>query len=211
MAPAIVMQIARQTARDENGVASAQYTRTFDVRTAASSRHDQMIFTAVYSSGDLVRIRIMSETLGGKDATAAQLAQTESDYEHPKSTELFRAPWDPRYTSEYTYSVVNPTTIAFTSLISDKAHGSGTFTIDRQNHVTAYQYKMSANYQYVTSGTVSGERAQVLPGYWALTHEIQQYTGRYGLFPGSATTDIVQASFRRFASLSDAERTSLRQ
>lgn len=208
MLPAIVTQVAHQTGQDENGVASAQYTRTFDVHAGSASRHDHMIFAAVYSNGDLVHIHIASDTLGGKNATEAQLAQTKSDYEHPKSTDLFRAPWDPRYTSEYNYRVVSPTTIAFTSLVTDKAHGTGTFTIDGQNHVTAYQYTMSANYEYVTSGTVSGERAQVLPGYWAVTHEVQQFTGKYGLIPGAATTDITQASFRRFTSLSDAQETT---
>lgn len=205
MVPAIVTQISHQTAQDESGVTSAQYTRTFDVHAGSASRHDHMIFSAVYSNGDLVHIHITSDTLGGKNATSTQLAQTESDYEHPKSTDLFRAPWDSRYTSEYNYQIVTPTTIAFTSLVTDKAHGSGTFTIDAQNHVTAYQYKMSANYEYVTSGTVSGERAQVLPGYWAVTHEVQQYTGKYGLVPGGATTDITQASFRRFTSVSEAQ------
>jgi hypothetical protein len=206
--PAIVTQVAHQTAQDERGVASAQYTRTFDVHAGPANRHDHMIFTAVYSNGDLVHVHITSDTLGGKNATASQRAQTESAYEHPKSTDLFRAPWDPRYTSEYNYRIVDPTTIAFTSLVTDTAHGSGTFTIDEQNHVTAYQYKMSANYEYVTSGTVSGERAQVLPGYWAVAHEVQHYTGKYGPVPGGATTDITQASFRRFASVSDAQGSS---
>lgn len=208
MVPAIITQVAHQTAQDQNGVASAQYTRTFDVHAGSASRHDHMIFTAVYSSGDLVHIHITTDTLGAKDATSSQLAQTKSDYEHPKATDQFRPPWDPRYLNEYTYRVIDPTTIAFTSLVADKAHGSGTFTIDAQDHVTAYRYTMSANYEYVTTGTVSGERAQVLPGYWAVTHEVQQYTGKYGLVPGGATTDITQASFRQFASLSDAEENS---
>lgn len=206
MVPAIVTQVAHQTAQDQSGVASAQYTRAFDVHAGAGSRHDRMIFTAIYSNGDLVKVHITSDTLGGKNATPAQLAQTTSDYE--KGTDTFRPPWDLRYTGDYNYHIVNPTTIAFNSLVTDKAHGSGTFTIDAHNHVTAYQYKMSANYEYVTSGTVSGERAQVMPGYWAVTHEIQQFTGKYGLFPGAATTDITQASFRRFASVSDAQAAS---
>ena len=205
MVPTIVTQVAHQAVQDDSGVASAQYTRTFDVHAGAASRHDHMIFTAIYSNGDLVRIHISSDTLGGKNATPAELAQTESQYEHPKPTELFRAPWDQRYLGEYNYRIVDPTTIAFTSLVNDKAHGSGTFTIDAQNHVVAYQYTMSANYEYVTTGTVSGQRAQVLPGYWAVTHEVQQYSGKYGLVPGGATTDIRQATFRRFTSVSDAQ------
>ena len=205
MVPAIVTQVTHQAAKDDSGVASAQYTRTFDVHAGAASRHDHMIFTGVYSNGDLVYIHIASDTLGDKNATSAELAQTESQYEHPKATELFRAPWDQRYVSEYNYQVVNPTTIAFTSLVNDKAHGTGTFSIDAQDHVIAYQYTMSANYEYVTKGTVSGQRAQVMPGYWAVTHEVQQYVGKYGLVPGGATTDITQASFRRFSSVSDAQ------
>ena len=206
--PAIVAQVAQQTAQDQSGVASTQYTRTFDVHAGTSSRHDHMIFTGVYTNGDLAYIHITSDTLGGKDASSSQLAQTKMDYEHPKSTDQFRPPWDQRYISEYAYQVVNPTTIAFTSLVTDKAHGSGSFTIDMQNHVVAYQYTMSANYKYVTKGTVTGQRAEVLPGYWAVTHEVQQYVGKYGPFPGGATTDIVQSSFHRYSDLADAQRAA---
>jgi hypothetical protein len=37
-----------------------------------------------------------------------------------------------------------------------------------------------------------------------MTHEVQQYTGRYHGIPGTATTDITQSQFVRFSSAAEA-------
>ncbi|MBV8245831.1 MAG: hypothetical protein JOZ38_07920 [Candidatus Eremiobacteraeota bacterium] len=206
MLPAVVSDIVQQTTRAESGVATAQYARTFDVHAGSAKRHDSLTFVGLYQNGDLVSVHITSDMLGGKSATPEQLAQAQSQYEHPQPADVFRAPWDARYTADYTYRVASATTIEFTSLVKDTAHGSGSFTIDAQNNVLTYQYTMSANWKYATLGTVSGQRAEVLPGYWATTHEVEQDTGRYGPVPGGATTDIVQSSFRKFANVTDAQR-----
>lgn len=208
MVPPIVGQVAHQTAVDQHGVVTALYTKTFDVHAGPSSRQDRLVFTGIYVDGDLKRIRVMSYSVGGVNATSQQVSQVKAQYEHPKPTDVFRPPWDGRYLREYRYNVVNPTTVGFSSLVIDTAHGSGSFTIDAGKHVTAYQYTMSANWPHATNGTVSGQRAQVLPRYWAMTHEVQQYTGTYSLFKASATTDITQSSFHRFATLGDAERAA---
>jgi hypothetical protein len=39
-----------------------------------------------------------------------------------------------------------------------------------------------------------------------MTHEVQQYTGRYHGIPGTATTEITESRFQRFASAADAEK-----
>jgi len=101
---------------------------------------------------------------------------------------------------------VNPTTITFTSTVNDTAHGSGTFTIDGNGNVLTYQYAMSANLQYVTHSSISGQRAEIVPGCWAMTHELQQYAGRYHGIPGTATTEITQSQFARFSSVAEAEK-----
>ena len=156
-----------------------------------------MVFTAVYDNGTLVGVHILEDTQGGLPASASQRSQTEAQYEHPKPGDLFRPPWDTRFVDEYSYRVVDASTVAFTSLVNDTAHGSGTFTTDPQGDVLTYQYAMSANLPYVTHSAISGQRAEVVPGYWAMTHELQDYSGKYKGIPGGATTEIAQSGCHR--------------
>ena len=206
MVPPIVSQVAQQTAVDQRGVGTALYTRTFQVHAGVSARQDRLVFTGIYVNGDLKTIYVLTDTLGSVNATPEQIDQVKTQYERPKPADVFHAPWDARYLRDYKYTMVNPTTIGFSSLVTDTAHGSGTFTIDGGKHVTGYQYTMSANWPHATNGTVSGQRAEVLPRYWAVTHEVQQYTGTYGPFKAAAITEIVQSSFRRFANVAAAQR-----
>jgi hypothetical protein len=204
--PAVVTQISAQTALDERGVVAAQYTRSFSARIALRSTHRDLAFTGVYQNGVLVYVRVLTDVNDGKNASSQEIANVESHYEHPAPGDAFHAPWESRYLGEYSYRVVDATTIAFTSLVIDTSHGSGTFVIDAHDHVTSYQYRMSANWKYATSGDVSGLRAEVLPGYWAVTNQTEQYRGRYGIFTGSAHAEITQSAFQRFPSIDDAER-----
>jgi len=195
--PAIVNQVAQQTVRDQRGSVSAHYQRVFDAHAGPRSRHEQLDFIGVYRDGNLVSVRVTNDVTDGKAATPAQIAQVISDYEHPKPTDSFHAPWDPRYLGDYTYRTVDSNTIAFTSHINDTAHGSGMFSFDAHKHVVAYRYTPSAFYDHATAGTVVGRRAQVLSGYWALTQETQTFRGHYTLFAGGATAQISQSDFRR--------------
>lgn len=197
MIPAIVTQVADRTTAATRGTVNCSYERTFRVHAGPASRSDHMIFQGVYDDGVLVGVHVVEDTLGGVAASAAQREQTENEYEHPKPGDLFRAPWDARFLGEYTYRIVDPATVAFSSLVNDTAHGDGTFTVDAQGDVLTYQYAMSANLQYVTRSTISGERSEVLPGYWAMTHEHQQYWGNYKGIAGGATTEIAQTAFHR--------------
>jgi hypothetical protein len=202
--PALVTQAAAQTSRAEQCVVSTAYDREFHVRVGPSNRADHLLMNGVYENGMLIAVHVVQDTLGRTQASSAEKAQTQTQCEHPQPGDLFRAPWDPRYLADYTYSIVNPTTIAFTSDVKDTAHGSGTFTIDGSGNVLTYQYAMSANLEYVTRSSISGQRAEVVPGCWEMTHEVQQYTGRYHGIPGTATTDITQSQFVRFSSAAEA-------
>jgi hypothetical protein len=44
----------------------------------------------------------------------------------------------------------------------------------------------------------------VLPGYWAVTQETQNYKGTYGLFSAAGTIQITFSDFRRFPDLQSA-------
>jgi hypothetical protein len=206
MIPEIVTQVAAQTSRSQQCVVSTEYDREFRVHVGPSSRSDHLVFNGVYQNGTLIAVHVVEDSLGRAAANPAQRAQTQTQYEHPNPGDLFRAPWDPRYLSEYSYTAVNATTVAFTSQVNDTAHGSGSFTIDGSDNVLTYHYAMSANLQYVTHSDITGQRAEVLPGCWQMTHEVQQYTGRYHGIPGTATTEITESRFQRFASAADAEK-----
>jgi hypothetical protein len=38
-----------------------------------------------------------------------------------------------------------------------------------------------------------------------MVHEVQEYSGHYGIFSGGATTEITQSAFHKYGSLNEAE------
>lgn len=202
--PAIVTQAAQRTRVAERGVVGVRVHRLFDVHAGPYSRHDDMEFAAVYQDGVLVRMRIIYQRVGGKDTDAATKAQTQQKYEHPAPGDVFQRPYDPRYLDDYDYEVVDPHTVRFKAKVRDAGHGDGTFTIDEASNVVSVQYSPTVMPQYARSGTVTYQRAQVLPQFWGVTKEVQEYHGRYAIFSGGATATITQGPFVRFADLGAA-------
>jgi hypothetical protein len=201
--PAVVTLAAERTQRTERGVIGFRVHRVFDVHAGPYSRHDDLEFSGVYEDGKLVKVRILRQQTGGRDDDEKTKAQTAEKYEHPAPTDVFRRPYDPRYLSDYTYETVDARTVRFKSPIRDTAHGDGTFTVDADGNVVSVQYAPAALPQYTRSGTVVDERAQVLPGFWAMTREVHQYRGRYAIFGGGATVTITQSGFTRFPTLAE--------
>ncbi len=202
--PAIVTQAAQRTALTERGVVGWRTHRVFDVHAGPYSRHDDMIFAAVYQDGVLVKMHVIDQKVGGKETDAATKAQTEQKYEHPAPGDVFSRPYDPKFLNDYTYEAVDAHTVRFTTKIRDAGHGDGTFTVDSQFNVVSVRYTPAAMPQHATSGTVTDQRAQVLPNYWAVTQEVQQYSGRYAIFGGGATATITNSAFSRFPDLAAA-------
>jgi hypothetical protein len=202
--PAIVTQAAQRTQLSERGVVGVRVHRLFDVHAGPYSRHDDMVFAAVYEDGVLVRMRVIYQREGGKETDAAAKARTQQKYEHPAPGDVFDRPYDPRYLNDYDYEVVDAHTVRFKTKVRDAGHGDGTFTVDAAANVVSVQYAPAALPKYSKSGTVTDERAQVLPQYWSLTKEVQEYRGRYAIFSGGATATITQGPFTRFANLAAA-------
>lgn len=198
-------QIVRQYARTERGVVLFRYHRVFTVRAGPSGQNQDYTFEGVYDDGRLVRARMLRYTINGSAASASQSASVIQAYEHPKPGDVFEAPWDARWESQYR-DVRRGNTIAFTALVTTYGHGNGSFTFDRAGDVTSYAYSPTVMPQHATSGTVSGRRAAVLPGYWAMTAEQQHYSGHYSIFGASATVTLTQSAFQRYASLAQALR-----
>lgn len=206
--PAIVTQAAERTQTAERGIVGTRVRRVFDVHAGPYSRHDEMEFAAVYQDGQLIKMHIIYQRVGGKETDAATKADTERKYLHPAPGDLFERPYDPRHAGDYTFEVAGPQTVRFKTLVRDAGHGDGTFTVDGAYNVVSVQYAPAAMPQHATSGTVTDQREQVLPGYWAVTREVQQYSGRYAIFGGGATATITQGSFTRYPS-AEAAATAL--
>jgi hypothetical protein len=205
-APPELTLVAQRFAETNRGVVSFHLHWTMDVHAGFSSRHEDRVIDGIYDDGAIIKVRISSYTIDGKPVGDAAQAALEQGYEHPKPEDLFKAPFDPRYLSAYEYASAGPQKIAFTSSVRDAAHGTGNMSYDAGDNVVAYTYQPNALPPHASSSEVTDRRSEVLPGYWAVTQETQQYKGSYGPFAGAGTVQITFSDFRRFADLQRALR-----
>jgi hypothetical protein len=178
--------------------------RVFDVHAGFSKRHEDLVLSGVYEDGVIAKVRVIAYTIDGRNADAQQQASMAQDYENPKPGETFAVPFDSRNAANYSYQQQGIGTIGFTSALHDAAHGSGTFTYDQTNNVIAYTYQPNVLPPHASWGEITDRRSEVLPGYWAVTQETQNYKGSYGPFAGAGTVEIDYSDFRRFSSLQSA-------
>ncbi|MGC1381639.1 MAG: hypothetical protein WA814_11530 [Candidatus Baltobacteraceae bacterium] len=203
-APPALAQIAQRFQESSRGIVSFSLHRTLDVHAAFRSRHEDQVLQGIYQDGAVVKVRVVSDAIDGKAAPAAEQTAIEERYDHPRPGDAFEPPFDPRYVDAYQYQAGNPGTVTFTSSLRDAAHGSGSFTYDSAGNVLAYTYQPGTLPPYATSATVSDQRAEVLPGLWAVTQETQQYKGSYGPFAGAGTVSIAYSNFKRFSDIQSA-------
>lgn len=204
--PPAIATIAHRFAETSRGVVGFQLHRTFDARAGFSSRHEDMVMNAIVVDGSISKVRVLSYTIDGKTAGAAAVSDMEHSWENPKPDEAFAPPFDARNLSGYQYQAGVAGTIRFTSTVHNAAHGNGSFTYDAQGDVLSCVYQPNALPPHAKSGEVSDRRAEVLPGYWAVTEETQNYKGSVGPFPGTGTVQVVYSGFQRFADLPTALR-----
>lgn len=203
-APPALQQAAQRFAATTRGVVSYQLHRVLDVRAGFSHRHEDLSLRAIAVNGTIVRVRIDNYTIDGKTASAADTVSMAQAYEAPQPGQGFRVPFDARYVREYRYNAYAPHAIAFASNLQDAAHGNGAFAYDANYNVTWYTYQPNALPPHASSGTIVDRRAKVLPAYWGVTHETQDYKGSYGPFPGQAHEEVDFSGYRRFSNLQSA-------
>jgi len=203
-APPAVTLVAERFAQTSRGIVAFHFHRLFDVRAGPMSRHEDLVIEGVYDDGTIAKVRIASYTIDGKAASAADQAAVTDAWEHPKPTEAFHPPFDPRYLAAYQYQVTGPQKVAFTSAVADAAHGNGAFTYDANNNVLELTYHPNALPPHANFAEITDRRAEVLPGYWAVTQETHLYKGSYGLFAGQGTIQSTYSNFRRFPDLQSA-------
>ncbi len=203
-APPALIEVAHRFAATSRGIVAFRLHRVFDVHAGFSSRHEDLVLNGIWQNGRVVRVRVVSYAIDGKPADDATQTALENQYEHPAPNTVFALPFDPRNLRAYHYQSVQPGKIAFTATLRDATHGDGTFSYDGANNVVAYSYQPGALPQYAKFGVIADRRSEVLPGYWAVTQETQQYKGTYGPFPGAASVQITWSNFRRFSDLQSA-------
>jgi hypothetical protein len=203
-APPALMQVAQQFAQTSRGVVAFRLRRTLDVHGGFSSRHEDLIMNAVYDDGTIVKVRVASYTINGTAAGAADTASVEQSWDHPKAGDVFAPPFDVRNFGAYQYQSGGTSTVDFTSSVRDAGHGSGSFTYDVQGDVLSCTYQPNALPPHARWGEITDRREEVLPGYWAITQETQEYRGMYGPFPAAGTVEFTFSDFRRFADLASA-------
>ncbi|MGP8099994.1 MAG: hypothetical protein ACLQHL_04375 [Candidatus Cybelea sp.] len=199
--------MAQQFAETTRGIVGFRLHRVLDVHAGFQSRHEDLVMVGVYDDGAIAKVRIVSYAIDGKPASSSDDAAMERAYEEPKSGGAFEPPFDARYADAYSYRQDTPQTIAFTSGLRDGAHGNGTFAYGADHNVVWYAYQPNVLPPHANSGTIVDRRAEVLPKYWAVTQETQQYRGSVGPFPGAATEQVDFSDFSRFPDLQSALRS----
>jgi hypothetical protein len=199
--------VAHQFVETNRGIVGFRLHRVLDVHAGFSYRHEDLVMTGIYQDGTTVTVRIVSYTINGKPAGAEADAAMTHDFEHPKPGTAFEAPFDPRYIGGYSYHTPGPSTIDFASTVLDGAHGNGSFAYDGNHDIVWYTYQPNALPPHATSGTILDRRSEVLPNYWAVTHETQQYKGHFGPFSAAGVQQADYSAFSRFPNMESALRS----
>ena len=202
--PPAVVQIAQQVQRQSTGVVSCHLTRTFDAHVGPFRRHEELDLAIVSQDGKTVKVRVLRYQISGRDQDANARAQMEAKYENPNPRDVFHLPFDTRYLNEYTYGDTSQQTVHFVSQMQDSSHGDGSFSLDKDGDVVEMEYSPKVLPQYASAGTVTDDRAQVLPNYWSVTREVHHYRGHYAIFGGHADVDIEYSQFKRFPDVQSA-------
>ena len=203
-APPALMQVAQRYEATSRGVVGFRMQRIFDVHAGPRRRHEELALEGVYNNGALVKVRVLNYTIDGKAASASDRSTLVQEWEHPQPGNAFAPPFDPRNFGAYSYRSAGAQTIAFSSSVNDRGHGSGTFTYDGAGNVIAYTYHPNVLPPHAKSGEINDRRGPVLLGYWAVTQEAHQYSGSYAIFAGAATVTMNYSGFHRYPNLRSA-------
>jgi hypothetical protein len=206
-APPALVQVAQHYLQTSRGIVGFTLHRVLDVHAGFSRRHEDIVMHGIYEDGKIVRVHIVSYTIDGKTASDPEQIAMAQAYEDPKPGQRLALPFDPANFSQYTYQQAGPQMIGFTSSVRDAGHGSGSLTYDAADNIVSYTYAPNALPPHASAGTVVDRRSQVLPDYWAVIQETQQYQGSYGPFPGAATEQVDFSDFSRFPDLQSALRS----
>ena len=163
-----------------------------------------VVIEAASDGRALVRVRVLRYAMDGKEQGDDDKRKLEAQLLDGQSKGGFAVPFDEAHTGEYAYAV-SGSTVAFTSLRRDANHGDGTFVVDAAGHVTTITYVPNVYPRFVSSGSVTDERAEVMPGFWASTRSDAEFGGRYLFIKGRASVVTEMSGYRRYPTRAAAE------
>ncbi|HZV77856.1 MAG TPA: hypothetical protein VFF63_08880 [Candidatus Babeliales bacterium] len=202
--PPALTSVAQQYQQTSRGIVVFEMHRVLEAHGAFSSHREDVVMSGIYDDGALVKVRVSTYTINGKPAGANQISALEQSWEHPDPRDVFAAPFSASNFAAYAYRDGGPSTIDFASPVRDAGHGNGSFMYDAQNNVVSCTYQPNALPPHASSGEITDRRSEVLPGYWAVTQELQQYSGSYGPFSAAGGVQETFSGFRRFSDLRSA-------
>lgn len=208
-APPVLTAVAQRFAQTTRGVVGFRLHRRLSVRAGFSSRREDLVLNGIYDDGAVVRVKVSTYTIDGRAADANAVSTIEHEWGNPKTGDVFAAPYDSRNFNVYQYRMMGNGSIAFTSSVRNMGHGNGTFTYDARSNVVGCVYQPNALPPHAQSGQFVDKRSEVLPGYWAVTQEVQTFKGTVGPFSASGTVEIDYTNFHRFRDLRSATRSLL--
>lgn len=204
MLPPLVAQAAAVAERDHAGAIVYRIHQVSAMDGGPIHRHGDVVIEAASDGRSIVRVRVLRYLLNGAEQSAADRDALARQLLDGQAKGGFAVPFDSDHTAEYDYTV-SGSTVHFTSLRRDAEHGDGSFTVDASGHVTGMTYVPDVFPKYVSSGTVTDTRAEVIPGFWASVRNDTEYAGRYLFVKGRASVVTEMTGYRRYPSRAEAE------
>ncbi|MDQ2663872.1 MAG: hypothetical protein M3Y18_07560 [Candidatus Eremiobacteraeota bacterium] len=196
--PPAVTRAADAAASDHNGIVGYRIVQRSAIDGGPIHRRDEVELAAAFDGPTLLKIRVIRHVQNGSISSDVDNAKLATQLQQGSASGGFAVPFDRRHLSEYVY-VANGGNVRFTSIRQDANHGNGEFSVDSGGHVFEMTYAPSRLPQYAKRGTVTLQRGEVLPGFWATLHQTQTYTGSFGFIHGAAVVNVDQSHFRHFA------------
>lgn len=204
MVPAIVAQAAAVAERDRVGAIVYRIHQTTAMDGGPLHRRAEVVIEAAADGPNLVKVRVLRFLADGTEQSDAKKRDLGRQLLDGQAKGGFAVPFDSRHTAEYAYTA-GAGTVQFVSLRRDADHGDGAFTVDAAGHVTGMRYVPDVFPKFVSSGSVTDARAEVLPGFWATVRNDQEYDGQYLFIKGHASVVTEMSGYRRYGSRAAAE------
>jgi hypothetical protein len=202
--PAVVVQAASVALHDRQGVIGYRIHQTSAIDGGPFHQHDDVLMVVVADGPNIVKVRVLHFTENGAELSDKRKTQLANDLLAGQAKGGFAVPFDSRHFPEYTYSVSGPI-VSFKAIVRNADHGDGTFQVDAGGHVVRMVYKPDTLPKYANWGSVTVDRAEVVPGFWATTRSDSRYRGGLGFIRGGGSFVADMDGYRRFASLAAAE------
>jgi hypothetical protein len=210
----LVRKAVAQYAADNRGDLAFSRHLAFSLHVGPMAHDVRNEIGVLMHDGAYMRVRYYSAATNGKTEDDSELRRQEetANGDLAGGRGFFKRPVDPHYTADYRFDsaacaecTAGEVAVAFTSLVHDRQHGSGTMVLDETTgrvHSIAYTYDRPPEHASAADGVETFGEA--IPGLWTCLHVQETYHGHLGLIGGTASLTYTLDHFRRFAQLDAA-------